>query len=662
MFCGKFYTRYHKQMDPAPILEYVARQLKRNRSVELIVLQQLMQSMAGVQPQSNLNDAQLQGLAGGEVLRKQILKVFRESRSEATAETTKTLTDTLRRNKLATVLLILIAQERQTCTFRIESSAPLKVLANLFDEIHIVLSQYLDLMKMGFTPEQFEEAVPSVGALCQKFGIDPPVAWWIYRLGVKTRMKKLESPDGEDVEMKDSALPADAPPPPPPPSTAPPPEKKSPWNPVLEKMVDEIRPILPEQVWSKLSIGFYITFWQLEIYDIFVPMEAYQAETNRIMAAVRALDLDRSDVSLSGQAVRRKKREELMEAYSRLSAELKVHIRDHNLARRRLGAEKENWFSDERFNQRDVSDTFIQYCVFPRVMLSPNDASFCSRFIREVHKMGTPKFQTIGVYDSIFGRGLGTVFFICTQREAENYGRFLKEVLADLHAWHSDRALYEREAHGSAKSLVGFNVKSQPFDWEDFRKILYKWHKTLHTAVKNCLSSKEYMHIRNAIVILKQVVDFFPAVDWIGRTVVEKVEDLVKVEKREDLKIAAMTLLGMLKRKEREWMIVAAFQKSEAAAPPPPTAANKSGPMSSSSASSTPSAAAAATTATTAPNEKPASPAPGSQQHGQRTATSAAAAATAAAAAPNPMSKEFRPTNPARLVANPIEVIRMVDG
>ena len=186
MFCGKFYTRYHKQMDPAPILEYVARQLKRNRSVELIVLQQLMQSMAGVQPQSNLNDAQLQGLAGGEVLRKQILKVFRESRSEATAETTKTLTDTLRRNKLATVLLILIAQERQTCTFRIESSAPLKVLANLFDEIHIVLSQYLDLMKMGFTPEQFEEAVPSVGALCQKFGIDPPVAWWIYRLGVKT--------------------------------------------------------------------------------------------------------------------------------------------------------------------------------------------------------------------------------------------------------------------------------------------------------------------------------------------------------------------------------------------------------------------------------------------------------------------------------------------
>jgi THO complex subunit 2 len=603
-------------MDPAPILEYVARQLKRNRSVELVVLQQLMQSMAGVNPEANLNDAQLQGLAGGEVLRKQILKVFRDPRAEENSATTKTLTDTLSHENLATVLLILIAQERQTCIFRLEeSSAPLKVLANLFDEIHVVLSQYLDLMKMGFTPERFEEVVPSVGALCLKFGIDPPVAWWIYRLGVKTRMKKLETPDGDDIEMKD---PTD--------STDSPPEKKSPWNPILEKVIDEVRPVLSEQVWLKLSISFYVTFWQLEIYDIFVPMEAYQAETNRIMAAVRTLDLDRSDPSLAGQAIKRKKRDELMETHSRLSAELKLHIRDHNLARRRLGAEKEHWFSDDQFNQREVTDTFIQHCVFPRVMLSPNDASFCSRFIREVHKMGTPKFQTIGVYDSIFGRGLGTVIFICTQREAENYGRFLKEVLTDLHSWHSDRTLYEREAHGNAKNLVGFNVKGQPFDWEDFRKILYKWHKTLHTAVKNCLSSKEYMHIRNAIVVLKHVVDFFPAVDWIGRTVVEKVENLAKGEKREDLKIAAMTLLGMLKKREKDWMIVASFQKSEA---PAPATMMKPSP--------TPTPAGT--------GDRQASPAPGQQQQGQRSL--------------NPMTKEFRPSNSTRLVANPIEVIRM---
>jgi THO complex subunit 2 len=561
VFCGKIYTRYHKQMDPTPILEYVARQLKRNRSVELIVLQHLLQSMAGVTPETNLNDAQLQGLAGGELLRSVILKAFRDKKAEDSIETTKTLTGRLCSSNLAAELLILIAQERQTCVYRLEEEgAPLKVLANLFDEIHVVLSQYLDLLTSGLSPERFEEMIPSVGALCTKFGIEPAIAWWIYRPGIKTRIKKLANPDGEDVEMKDQGAGGDS-------TEAAVKEKKSPWNPVLEKMMDEAKSILAEPVWSKLSWSFYVTFWELEKNDIVVPMEAYQAECTRIMETIKALDMDRSDLSIAGQARKRKRREELMDTHDRLSAEFKIHIRDHNLARRRLGTEKEHWFSDDQFNQREVTDTFIQYCVFPRIMLSPNDASFCSRFIREVHKMGTSKFHTIGVYDSIFGKGLGSVIFICTQREAENYGRFLKEVLVDLQLWHTDRAVYEREAHGNSKNLVGFIVKGQPFDYEDFRKILYKWHKTLHAAIKNCLSSKEYMHIRNAIVVLKQIADVFPAIDWIGRTVVERVEDLVKSEKREDLKIAATALLGILKRREKDWMVVHDFQKSEANVP-----------------------------------------------------------------------------------------------
>jgi THO complex subunit 2 len=634
VFCGKIYTRYHAQMNPAPVLEYVARQLKRNRSVELIVLQQLMQSMAGVNPETNLNDAQLQALAGGEMLRKQTLKAFRDKRAEDTDETMRTLTNTLANEKLAAQLLILIAQERQTSIFRIEeSSAPLKVLANLFDEIHVVLSQYLDLMKLGFTPERFEEVVPSVGDLVQKYGIEPSVAWWIYRLGLRSRMSRSAT-ETEDVEMKD--IPAE-------PTTDATPVAKSHCHPVLEKMVDEIKPILPEAVWAKLSISFYITFWQLEIHDIFVPIEAYGAEQKRIMSAVETNKNDRSDMSIAGQERRKIRGQQLQNDLDLLNAEVKNHMKHHQAIRRRLTAEKEMWFRDDRFNQREITDAVIEHCLFPRVMISPNDASFCSRFIREVHRMGTPKFHTIGVYDAIFGRGLSTVIFICTQREAENYGRFLKEILQDLHAWHADRNVYEKEAHGTNKGLVGFFVKGQPFDYEDFRKILYKWHKTLHTAVKNCLSSKEYMHIRNAIVVLKHVVDYFPAVDWIGRTVVEKVEDLVKSEKREDLKIAAMTLLGMLKKKEKDWMIVAAFQKSEAVAPgmmkPSPT------PLADNGKPSSPVPPPPQQQINQQPQQQPQQPPPPPQP--QQTSRP-----------PSALAKEFRPMA-TRYVTHPIEVINM---
>ncbi|KAL7272481.1 THO2 plays a role in transcriptional elongation [Rhizina undulata] len=551
-FCGKIYTRYHRQMDPTPILEYVCRKLKTNNSVELIVLKQLIQSMAGINPEMNLTDGQLSALAGGRLLRSQTLSVFRDSKkAEDSPETTRTLVDRLVSSGLAVELMVLIAQERQTCVYRLEDddAPPLKVLGNLFDEIHVVLGQYLELLRTGLAPEKLEEMMPGVGRLVMEFGLESSIAWWIMRPAICERMRRIQVFEGEDVEMKDSddSKPQAA-------EMDKVKDEKPIWNPVLEKVMAEVKPTLPEEVWKKLPLSFYVTFWQLSIYDIYVPMDAYTAETQRLQSIIRAIDSDRSGMS------RKAEREEVLTTLTNLSQELKYHIRDHNIVRRRLMMEKDHWFAED-LDQREVTNHFIQYCIWPRIMLSPNDASFGSRFIRELHKMGTPKFHTIGIYDAIFGKCLGTAIFICTQREAENYGRFLKEILSDLHSWHSSREVYEREAHG--KGLTGFYVKGAPFDWEDFRKILYKWHKTLHNAVKNCLSSKEYMHIRNTIVILKHIHEFFPSVDWIGRTIVEQVEKLER-EKREDLKIAGTTLLGLIKKRQDSWVATGAFQKSEA--------------------------------------------------------------------------------------------------
>lgn len=508
--------------------------------------------MTGINPENNLNDQQLQGLAGGEVLRKCILQAFRDRKAEDTPETTKRLTDTLTKNKLAVELLILIAQERQSCIFRIDSAeSPLKVLGNLFDEIHIVLGQYLEVLRIGMPLEQFERNVPSVSKLTTEFGIKPEVAWMISRPAIKARMAKLETSDVEDVEMKDAAPAVAAE------ST---PATKNPWDPVLEKIMEEIKPVLPEEVWAKLSPSFYVTFWHLSISDIFVPMDAYQTEINRNGAAVRVIDNDRSDPSVAGHHRRRAGRQELVQQTLDVSAELKLHIRDHNLTRKRLSAEKGYWFNTEKYHQRDTTVAFIQYCLLPRAQLSPNDASFCARFIKEIHKLGTPKFHTVGVYDNTFTKGLGTLIFTCTQREAENLGRFMKEMLSDLHSWHKDKNVYDREAHG--KGLPGFHSGTgKIIDWEDFRKLLYKWHKALQVSLKLCLLSSEYMHIRNAIIILKNVFEYFPAVDWQGRNFIERIEIIAKSEKRQDLMIAARTLLGLLKKREKNWVATAMFQK-----------------------------------------------------------------------------------------------------
>jgi THO complex subunit 2 len=161
---------------------------------------------------------------------------------------------------------------------------------------------------------------------------------------------------------------------------------------------------------------------------------------------------------------------------------------------------------------------------------------------------------------------LANTIFVCTAREAENLGRFLNELLKELSCWHADKALYEKEAFGPKKDLPGFAKKlvsetqvGEFLEYEDFRRILYKWHKNINNALKICLTGGEYMHIQNAITILKSIHQVFPVVNWNGRDMLTSVTELSKKERREDLKLAATAVLVMLKKRETRWVFPQAF-------------------------------------------------------------------------------------------------------
>ncbi|MCQ8780311.1 hypothetical protein NQU49_27315, partial [Escherichia coli] len=69
------------------------------------------------------------------------------------------------------------------------------------------------------------------------------------------------------------------------------------------------------------------------------------------------------------------------------------------------------------------------------------------------------------------------------------------------------------------------------------------------------------MHIRNAITILKSVVDVFPAIDFMGNGFMKQLEAITKREKdvREDLSLTANAVLVQLKKKSNSWVMVQAF-------------------------------------------------------------------------------------------------------
>ncbi|KAI9676192.1 MAG: THO complex subunit 2 [Caeruleum heppii] len=617
LFAGKVFKRYSSLMNPTPILQYVTDQLRKNNSVDLIVLKEITTHMAGIVPDTNLNESQILAMAGGELLRQQTLLQILDKRTESRGAA-KRLIRSLTDPKLAGQLLICIAQVMQTCIFGLpENDSHLKLLGNLFDEIHRVLAQYLDLLRSNLTVAEFESLVPDAADLIHQHGIEPAVAFWISRptiaanleeaddnaakarqieavaesvekktdadgdVGMTDEPAKVEADKGDpdegqsssqvviagetdqDISM-DNALESSKPP------TEIPDEGSlvvDPWHPVLKTVMDKMRPVLPEDTWSKLSLSFYVTFWQLSLYDIHVPVKSYEEEIKRLKSRYMAVRDDRSDMSYSANQKKEKEKKHLTEMQARLPVEMKAHIQAFSEVRTRLAKEKDHWFAGFWGKFDTLNDALIQYCLLPRLLISPHDALFCFRIIKTLHAAGTPNFRTMGLIDRILRESrLANIIFICTSQEAENLGRFLNELLKDLSRWHADKAVYEKEAFGTKRELPGYAkrlVQGQPpehfMEYEDFRRLMYKWHKNLHAALKACLTSGEYMHIRNAIIVLKGIHQHFPVVNWIGTQQVASVTELGRSEKREDLKIAATSLLGNLVRREKQWVLPQAF-------------------------------------------------------------------------------------------------------
>jgi hypothetical protein len=102
-----------------------------------------------------------------------------------------------------------------------------------------------------------------------------------------------------------------------------------------------------------------------------------------------------------------------------------------------------------------------------------------------------------------------------------------------------------------------------------------KWHKKLHKvrddlcfaagspseelslqALTDCIQTGEYMHVYNAIIILKEILPMFPlakVAPEFGPSVNHAMEQFIAKEKRGDLKILARAYAASLQKREPFW-------------------------------------------------------------------------------------------------------------
>ncbi|KAI1658486.1 transcription factor/nuclear export subunit protein 2-domain-containing protein [Daldinia decipiens] len=602
-FSGRVFRRY-SNMDPTPVIYYVNDQITHGNPTDLIILRELITSMGGIVSDIDFTDAQLFALSGGEVLRRQMLVSLGDKRYES-AKSAARLMKALVQTDLACRLLTNMAQYRQSAIYHLpENETHIKYLATVIDDSQQALVQYVELLRNNLTPEQFDALIPNIPRLMTDFGLDANLAFMIGRAslqyfimgpGEKLAVATSEStPDAEtdssnEAKSNDGApvtvgqdgedrMAVDAPdvdeatqPQLPPAING---QKPDRFLEVLSPIVNAVRTIFPAEVWGKISPEFFVLFWSLQTGDLVVPMNSYEAEITRVEKQYTELKRERGDMS-----TKKKSLDALIQLNKDLSAEASTCHERVSKTKILLIKQSPRWFVSSA-KAESIADTFIEECLIPRILLSPSDADFCHRMIRFMHSSRVPNFRLMDLYDRFFGvNRLRLMIFGCTVREAEFLGHFIKLTLGDLAKWHKDKDVYVKEAiqNGKIGFATAFEDNGKPtafMEHDQFRDLLWTWHRNLATALRACLTGTEWMHIRNAITVLKAGLEHFPAVDFMGR---QFLQILGKIAEREDatknggddghshrvdLSVTANTATSALKKYSPKWVMVQAFRSN----------------------------------------------------------------------------------------------------
>ncbi|POV98344.1 hypothetical protein PSHT_14079 [Puccinia striiformis] len=517
-FVGNVFKR-NLSLDPAIVLQYIANQLATGNAKDLIILRDMISKMAGVDVLQDLSANQVVALGGSKTLRAEAisptsLAVKKPSFTKSSNRLMKALTD----SGLTVPLLLLVTLQRQNAVLLADEGAHLKYLGVLADSCQQVLFQYIEFLRTQLTSRSLETCLSATVRPALKIGTDGEVV--IDENLVSATLPtppdqslepvtQVENPPSTDVTMESCNELAHYP------------NSLLPTVTLAEK-------ILPEQTRKLVGPHFFVTFWQLELYDIRMPDERYISETSRLNAMLSDLDRDYSTVMVSSaKELNRANRAKILEIRATLTKEMKIHIKHYELTRARLASEKTFWFplSARSPFRAQLLEHIIQHCFNPRAKISPVDAAYTAQFIKTLHGLDL-LLLVKGWYDSesTFKKtGLG-------KDKKGNYlpGLRMKWVKSD------------NAAEGIAESDM--------LSYENLQKVVKKWTTIMSTVCREAIQSGEYMYIRNSIAVLKELDGLVPLFEDQASGLEASVTELLKHEKREDVRVLAYGYQSMLKR------------------------------------------------------------------------------------------------------------------
>lgn len=584
-FCALLFTRY-SNVQCAPILQYVCHELRKGDSTDLELLEQILSEMAGIKAEYQPNDDQIKAMTQGRKLREETMKQLEDARHEKTKSAAR-LMKALKDPNLTGQMLIVLEQERGMYPHHEgNETMPLKVMGSNLDKIQMVISQYLEVLKSNLPPSDFLATVPDVTELISGYRIASGAAFTMHRDALTQRITDVTEAEteaekkpaaGEDTKMTDGDADTST-------KDAENDPETSPWHPVLEPLIVSLANSAGD-LGERTSISFFVTFWTLNARDVLWFENAYDFEIKKVAKEIDKLKTVRSGLTKTEKSDQERKRRSREDAKKSLEKEKSQMLKNREQTSKRLEAEKTHWFDDPHENKGPVLEqrhtAILQECFLARATLSPMDALFCARMLEVLHEKGTPGFRVNLLFNLLFHKNsLASMIFQFTAKESEYFGRFLAGILKWLDTLHKDKELYEKNGLGkdnTSTNIIGFarrvdenGAAVSPLDYEDFRRNLYNFHASLNGALKMCFESKEYMHIYNGMNVLRAISDVFPQLNFMGKDMSAYLKKHTEQDERPDLKLAALALIGTLKKTEKKWVMPQAFRIPKEGVKPAP--------------------------------------------------------------------------------------------
>ncbi|KAK9712875.1 Transcription- and export-related complex subunit [Popillia japonica] len=534
-FCGAVFKKYNIEL--TGLLQYVANQLKAQKSLDLLILKEIVQKMAGVEAAEDLTLEQLNAMAGGELLKAEA-GYFSQVRN--TKKSSLRLKEAMADQNLAVTMCLLMAQQKYCVVYRETQKSHIKLVGKLSDQCQDTLVQFGTFLGSTLSVDEYINKLPSIQSMLLDYHIPNEVAFFLARPmfnhAINIKYDQLRKADVNYKKMSSSA------------------KQQKYFEAVTEIMAPVHKSVIPlhlPKVWEDISPQFLTTFWSLTMYDLYIPEDTYQQAINKVkQQSLNAVETNTSKA--------KKEQERYVTLMEKLQDEKRKQNEHVEKVLYRLKQEKDSWFLSRsaKSAKNETITRFLQLCIFPRCTFTAVDAVYCAKFVHTIHMLKTANFSTLLCYDRLFCDVTYSVTS-CTENEAMRYGRFLYAMLETVMRWHKSKEVFEKECANYPGFVTKYRISNQYCDnldhvgYENYRHVCHKWHYKLAKAMIICLESKDYVQIRNALIILIKIIPFFPVLQKLSQIIEKRIEKLRDEEKnkRQDLFTLATSYLGQLKQR-----------------------------------------------------------------------------------------------------------------